>query len=248
MSDERDLPGDNHGHGAAGILRREPYRPGVPWRILVTAAVVYHLFAIFGYHLPGFGVRSAPVKRLVKVLGVHRYTQVTSNRQAWDLFAPNPPSSNTLLRVLVEDREGRTWDLHTDIGSWRTYPNLRYVRRGKINRRLTRSRRYREGFAAWVCRHWEVTHGGQGARRVRLIQASSPIPPPTEVWPLVGFDVEAQPVTEKELDTYPCETLIHGQLPPGLRARYGLPPHGDAEFVPVRPRSKKVRRGKDRTP
>jgi hypothetical protein len=149
------------------------------------------------------------------------------------MFAPNPHRSNIFMRVLVRDAAGEVYDLKHDIYGKRTYPYLFYDRMGKVNRRIVDQKGYRRHYAAWVCREWERTHGGEAADEVIFVKLWTKIPHPNEVikrfkdkgWDLryMGYHPLELKLNEREADTFRCSTNRQAQLPNYLRERYGLP-------------------------
>ncbi len=161
------------------------------------------------------------------------YRQATATRQDWGFFAPNPPRINEFMRVVLEDRNRNITDVRHDVYGRRTYPYLWYDRRGKVNRRLSQEIAYQADYAAWVCRAWESTHGGEPAVEVRFVRLMTRIPPPATAYVTGGYDPRTLPVYEMEAGRYRCVDLPDGQLPPNLRRRFGLPgaPDGSVKKV-----------------
>ncbi len=192
----------------------------------VLTAIGVSLF--IAYHLIAVGVHSAPpggpIPSLQAFFDRHLrtgdYLRAAGIARSWQVFAPDPPRVNAFVRVLVEGVDGEVWDLGHDMLGRRQYPYLFYDRMAKINRQMLRRKDYRLTYAGWVCRDWERTHGGEAARAVRLVPIRTRVPPPGGA----GYDPRGLDVDEAAPEVFPCASTPHGQLPPGLRARYGLPP------------------------
>ncbi|MEZ4383553.1 MAG: hypothetical protein R3A79_19640 [Nannocystaceae bacterium] len=230
---------------AAALLRSAPAREpetvaGGGWAYgrlgiaLVSLFLAYHTLALLLHVTPSGGLARQAEDGFGRALGVRAYIHATSNVQSWSMFAPNPFRENIFVRVLVEGADGEVTDLGHDIHGRRRYPYVVYDRLAKINRRLADQQWYLEPYAAWVCREWERTHGGEPARRVHLVKLTSHIPPPREAWAMppaqrpawsaVGFDPRRLPVEREVLRALDCDLLRDGQLSPERRAALGLPP------------------------
>lgn len=188
--------------------------------LLVSLFIAYHLLAVGIHSAPPGG----PVPSLQTFFDRHfrtvDYIRAAGIARSWQVFAPDAPRVNAFVRVLVEGTDGEVWDLGHDILGRRQYPYLFYDRIAKINRQMLRRKDYRLTYAGWVCRDWERMHGGEAARAVRLLPVRTRVPPPGRG----GYDPRGLDVEEAAPETFPCESTLHGQLPPSLRARYGLPP------------------------
>jgi hypothetical protein len=148
---------------------------------------------------------------------------LVGNTPWWGMFAPDPPSLNGFVRVLVEDRDGKIQDLRHDIYGRRGYPYLFYDRLGKINRRLIdRKLDYRPVYASWVCRDWARTHRGDPPRAVRFVTIWTQIPTPLEAYRSMGYDPMSLKLNEEPGEAFDCDAITNGRLPSTLRARYGF--------------------------
>jgi len=211
---------------------------------LVSLFIGYHALSLLLHVTPHGGL----AKRAREVLGhglkTGAYIRASANNQTWSMFAPNPHRSNVFVRVLAEDRAGEVWDLGHDMHGRRRYPYVFYDRMAKINRRLADRSAYLGPYAAWVCREWERTHGGEPARRVHLVKISTRVPPPQVVvpapkkirpsWTSVGHDPLRLQLKRKPLKVFECAMLPEGQLSPERRAQLGLPPAPEGHYRPVR--------------
>ena len=237
-SEERSGPGDP-GADLAQELLHEPIPPATQppaqglrrWlrragQVLASLFVAYHATVLLVYNLPSGGL-TAPLHRLAnRDLGMATYFRVAGLTQGWGMFAPNPHRANIFMRVWVEDQDGSVHDMGLDVYGRRRHPYLFYDRMAKINRRLAESAGYRRPFAAWVCREWARTHGGRIPKRVSFERLWTHVPPPEKVYRFMYYDPRDLHLNHKKEESFRCATTRHGQLPPELRARYGLPPAG----------------------
>lgn len=168
---------------------------------------------------------------------MRNYMRATGNTQSWAMFAPNPHRSNVFMKVLVKDKNGDIFDLKHDIWQVDRYPYLFYDRMGKINRRIIEQKGYRRHYAAWVCRDWERTHGGEAPEEVQYVKMWTRIPEPEKVIgrargnPLyMTYNPWELHLHQREEDKIKCSTTRHGQLPNYLRERYGFEPIDEKVF------------------
>ncbi len=212
---------------------KRPYAYPLWARVLVSFFVLYHAAVLTVENLPAKGLSKGLMTWFNKKLQARDYFQATGNTQSWAMFAPNPHRSNIFMKVLVKDADGEIFDLKHDIYGKRTYPYLFYDRMGKVNRRIVDQKGYRRHYAAWVCREWERTHGGQAADEVIFVKMWTQVPHPDEVikrWKQKNYDLRylgyhplELKLHEREADTFRCATTRQAQLPNYLRERYGLP-------------------------
>jgi hypothetical protein len=206
-----------------------------------------HMLAIVLATLPTTGPH-AELRRLAqRHLGLDAYLDASGQRQSWAMFAPDPYRANVFVAVAVEAGDGVVHPLDHDVyaaivGQART-PYLRYDRLQKLNRALAEAAGTRRDYAAWVCRQWELDHGGVPARAVHFTLRRTFVPPPEVVdararahglaaW---GYMPAALRVHTHVWPAIPCATTPAAQLPPAIRARHGLPPR-PAEAPYVAPR------------
>lgn len=219
---------------------KRPYSYPIWARLLVSVFVLYHASVLIVENLPAKGLSKGLMTWFNKKLEARDYFRATGNSQSWAMFAPNPHRSNIFMKVLVKDEKGEIYDLKHDIYGKRTYPYLFYDRMGKVNRRIVDQKGYRRHYAAWVCRDWERTHGGEALDEVIFVKMWTKIPHPDEVvkrwkqkrWDLryLGYHPLELKLHEREADTFRCKTTRHAQLPNYLRERYGLPIEDDNYF------------------
>ena len=211
--------------------------------VLASLFVGYHALALLLHVTPHGGLAKEAKAAIGYGLKTGAYIRATSNIQTWSMFAPNPHRSNIFVRVLAEDRAGKIWDLGHDIHGRRRYPYVFYDRMAKINRRLADRPTYLEPYAAWACREWERTHGGEPARRVHLVKISSRVPPPKVVvpapakirpsWTTIGHDPLRLHLKREPLKVFECAILREGQLSPERREKLGLPAAPKGHYRPV---------------
>lgn len=189
----------------------------------VSILIVFHVSALIQQTLRPYPLARGFTADMERWLHASAYMRAISSEQAWGLFSPNPSFDNIFVRVLVESRDGRVLDLDHDIYLKRRYPYLFYDRFAKINRTIFEHRRYREPYAAWVCRDWALTHGGKSPLRVHLVKASTKLPMPTNAISSMGFKPSMLPLRQQSPITYDCDSLENGKLSNALRQRYSLP-------------------------
>jgi hypothetical protein len=205
---------------AAG--RRATY--SVTSAVLISVFIAYHLTAVLVHSAPASTVTSPLQTFLNRHAQTGEYLRAAGIARSWAVFSPDAPRQNVFTRVVVDGADGQEWDLGHEPFGRRVYPYLFYDRMGKINREMVRKKPYRLSYAGWVCREWERTHGGQPARAVRLIMIRTRVPSPEQSYASMGYTPRGLQVEEAAPEIYPCASTPHGQLPPSLRARYGLPP------------------------
>lgn len=207
------------------------------WGIaLVSLAVAYHASTLLVHNLPGGGFSRGLHSFFNRYLKSSRYFRVTGIAQSWAMFAPNPHRTNMFMRVLLV-KDGEVWDLAHDIYGRRKYPYMFYDRMGKINRRIIEAPGYRRHYAAWVCRDWERTHGGESPDEVRFVRLWTRVPPPEKVYKYMYYDPMDLYLHTQEEESFECATLLNGQLPNEIRERYGFEPRPEDEIRHVSIRS-----------
>ncbi|MBL9107188.1 MAG: hypothetical protein JNL82_40210 [Myxococcales bacterium] len=213
----------------------DPRRPayGVVGMVVVSLFILYHTIVLLQHTTPSGGLAQTFSRTLGEKLEAGGYMRATSNVQSWSMFAPNPHRSNMFLQVFVELTDGTVIDLEHDMYGRREYPYIFYDRMGKINRRLLEQERYQRHYAAWVCRDWALTHGGEMPDRVKYVKMWTKVPHPAKVIPTMGFDPMELKLTKEHLASVECSTTQHAQLPDEIRARYGLPPLPEKAFRDV---------------
>lgn len=226
----------------ADVLLRAPVAEDPsdePWAyrgwaaLLVSLFILYHTVALLQHTTPAAGLAERFNRKLAGVLRAGAYMRATSSVQSWAMFAPNPHRTNQFLQVRVVTQDGEELDLLHDIYGRRDYPYFFYDRMGKINRRLLEQERYQSPYAAWVCREWARTHGGEAPVRVNFTKMWTKVPPPEKAIATMGFDPFALKLYKEPLKGFDCVTTPHAQLPNDIRARYGFLPLPDGAFVDI---------------
>lgn len=199
----------------------------------VSLFVLYHLLALTQHTTPSTGLAERFNRRFAELLRSGAYMRATSSVQSWAMFAPNPHRSNMYLQVRVVTNDGREIDLLHDIYGRRDFPYFFYDRMGKVNRRLLEQERYQSPYAAWVCREWARTHGGEAPVRVNYTKMWTKLPHPRKAIATMGFDPFELKLHKQDLKGFDCATTTHAQLPNDIRARYGFDPLPDGAFLDV---------------
>ncbi|MCY1011218.1 hypothetical protein OV079_37800 [Nannocystis pusilla] len=201
--------------------------------LLVSLFILYHTVALLQHTTPAAGLAERFNRKLAGFLRAGAYMRATSSVQSWAMFAPNPHRTNQFLQVRVVTQDGEELDLLHDIYGRRDYPYFFYDRMGKINRRLLEQERYQSPYAAWVCREWARTHGGEAPVRINFTKMWTKVPPPDKAIATMGFDPFALKLYKEPLKGFDCATTPHAQLPNDIRARYGFTPLPDGAFVDI---------------
>lgn len=213
--------------------------PGQRWAYegkaaaLVSLFVLYHVVALLQHTTPSSGLAQGFNRQLGEALKIPQYMRATSSVQSWAMFAPNPHRTNQYLQVRVVAQDGTEYDLLHDIYGRRDFPYFFYDRMGKINRRLLEQERYQRPYAAWVCRDWALSHGGEPPVRVNFTKMWTKLPHPSRVIASMGFDPFQLKLHKEDLQGHDCATLTHAQLPNWIRERHGLPPIPEDSFRDV---------------
>jgi hypothetical protein len=145
-------------------------------RAFILCFCMWHVGAIGAKLMPSFpvwGTWQSPARR---VFGA--YLRTTKNTQSWRMFAPNPPRSNSFMKTVVIDGDGKHWDLRNN--SLDRYPNPFIVndRMRKMQRRMVgKGKWYLRYWSAYQCRLWELEHG-KPAKEVQIYKVTTRIPPP----------------------------------------------------------------------
>jgi hypothetical protein len=220
---------------------RPPWAYGPFGRLVVGLVLAWHLPAVATWLLPEkdcLQTFRGPARQVFAKWLIHTYTD-----QGWGMFAPNPPQSNVLLKVLVTDANGEVWDLRSDVYAeeQKPIPWIWNTRLRKMNRRIIggesgNSQWYRKWYARFECRQWAREHGGETPRQVELVKLWYRIPSPEQVRKngyYIPEELLARSGHEKVEHTELCATTVMGQLPDYIRERDGLPPLGPD--TPYRP-------------
>ena len=239
-------------HGREQLSRIDPARGAArrPWahapmgRFLASALCVYHITGVAIWLLPdkdSLGGGGATSWRLRAQDPFKWWMRVTQTNQGWKMFAPNPPRTNLMMRVLVTDEAGEVYDLNTDVyhPDNKPIPWLFYTRIRKINRRVVgaeggKGQWYQKWHDRYICRDWALHHGGNPPKQVDLIKVSYQIPTPEEVaknGPYVPEERLKKTHAIRHVHTTPCDD-VNAQLPNHIRARHGLPLLPEGAFKP----------------
>jgi hypothetical protein len=205
--------------------------------VFFTLVAGYHGLVLLVHNLPSKGLSKDLHTKFNEKLQAATYMRATGNTQSWAMFAPNPHRSNMFMKVLAKDKNGEVWDLGHDIYGRRKYPYMFYDRMGKINRRLIEEKGYRRHYAAWVCRDWEMNHGGESLEEIQFVKMWTQVPPPEKVYKHMGYDPMKLYLNQREEESIRCSTSYHGQVPEEIRERLGLPPDQSGRFRDVHVRT-----------
>jgi len=260
--------------GRVSLSVREPHsgRPRRPWayasmgRFLASALCVYHITGVAIWLLPekdSLGGEGKDSWRLRAQDPFKWWIRMSQTSQGWKMFAPNPPRTNLMMRVLVTDIDGEVYDLNTDVyhPDNKPIPWIFYSRIRKINRRIVgaeggKGQWYQKWHGRYICRQWALDHGGAAPKQVDLVKVSYAIPSPEEVaknGPYVPEERMQRTHSVRHVHTTSCDD-VNAQLPNHIRARHGLPLLPDDAFKPwVKQRkaawdkriAAQVRRGRD---
>lgn len=209
-----------------------PLAYGPVGRTLIGFLFVYHVTAVAAWLLPD---KDSFSTFRTKVHEPFRFWLTrTQTTQGWKMFAPNPPRANLFLQTLVTDADGEVWDLARDVYAegYKPIPWIWYSREGKMNRRIAGSegghgKWYQRWYARYVCRKWELDHGGRRPKRVELVKITYPIPTPEYVREHGPYDPREElrrKGTFTKIFSVECDKEVDGQLPNLIRERHGLPP------------------------
>ena len=233
-----------HTDSARGVPRR-PWAYGPMGRYLASALCVYHSTGVAIWLLPekdSLGGGGQTSWRLRAQDPFKWWLRITQTNQGWKMFAPNPPRSNLMMRVLVTDNTGEVYDLNTDVyhPANKPIPWIFYSRIRKINRRIVgaeggKGKWYQKWHGRYICRDWALHNNGEAPKQVDLIKISYTIPTPEEVkekGPYVPEERMQRTHTTRHVHTTQCDD-VNAQLPNHIRKRHGLPLlPADAPFEP----------------
>jgi len=214
----------------------QPSAYGPLGRLLVGACVLVQCVGVALWLLPDKGSTSTfrePARRIFQP-----WLKLTQTSQSWGMFAPNPPTGNAFLRVVVVDTAGTRFDLNTDVYARENMPipQFGYDRMRKVNRRvLAEGERYRPWIARYHCRRWALEHGGELPRMVQLYRVGYRIPPPEELADDGPYDPAERLASHGYahlVTTERCATTVEGQPDARIRERYGLPPAAPGTYRP----------------
>jgi hypothetical protein len=228
---------------ALSVINPDTGEPRTPWaygpfgRFVIGSYIVWHIVAVATWVLPekdSLHAFRGPARNVFAL-----YLTRTQTDQGWGMFAPNPPRSNVLLKVVVIDQDGTAWDMRTDTyaAERKPIPWIWNDRMRKMNRRIIGGESgdtswYRKWHARYYCRKWALDHDGVAPKKVELVKVSYKIPSPEEVRKkgyYVPEDLLERTGEQKVEYTETCRSAVMGQLPDYVRERHGLPPLPDNE-------------------
>ncbi|MBK8261475.1 MAG: hypothetical protein IPK80_09055 [Nannocystis sp.] len=226
---------------------RAPWAYGPGGRVLIGGMIVWHITAVAVWLMPDKDV----LHWRNEAKSVFREWLIyTSTDQSWGMFAPNPPRHNVLMRAVVIDQNDEKWDMRTDVYApeRKPIPWIWNDRMRKMNRRIIGGESgkgdwYQKWYARYLCRMWQMAHGGEAPKKVELFKISYRIPSPEEVtrkgW-YVPEDLLVKSGEERRQYTETCKTGITAQAPNEHFARHGIPLADEKDFKPwVKDRKKK---------
>ena len=219
---------------------RQPWAHAPMGRFLASALCAYHITGVAIWLLPEKDCLGGNDKRTswrVRAQDPFKWwIRITQTNQGWKMFAPNPPRTNLMMRVLVTDNDGEIYDLNTDVyhPANRPIPWIFYTRIRKINRRIIgaeggKGKWYQKWHGRYICRDWALHHGGVAPKQVDLIKVSYSIPTPEEVakdGPYKPEERLQRHSSVRHVHTTQCSD-VNAQLPNHIRERHGLPPLPD---------------------
>jgi len=195
-----------------------------PAAVLLSLFIGYHAVTLVLHNLTSLPAVRAVHAALDRPLGITSYMAVNGNPRGWGLFAPNANQANYFTKVLIEDSTGRQRDLQVDMYGRRSYPYLFYDRLANLNRRTAQAETsLRPFYAAWACRYWERTHGGEPAQAAVLVRRWTRIPAPETVYGEMGYHPMGLYPNEDQITRFDCATTPGGRMPNDLRRRFALP-------------------------
>ena len=215
-----------------GSARAWAYGPA--GRLAAGGVFTYHLLALVIWQVPAWP--GLPQRDAMRAL-VAPWMDLTGTRQAWSMFAPNPPRRNVALQQTIVTRDGRRHELQLNLQA-QSHP--RAVSEGRW-RKIDDSIGWgRPELVRWhargLCRSWTLQYG-EAPVKVELARRSAVIVPLA--------DEPAREVVEPMMSV-DCASEPFAQLDEELRARHGLGPAPAGSLVyrwpkdPVRDRSQRM--------
>jgi hypothetical protein len=210
---------------------------GALGRSLALFAFCWHTLAV-GIHLfPSFSVFNAWRSPTRSLFG--SWLMGTGTSQSWEMFAPNPPRSNTFMKSVVVEHDGTRWDLRNNSFEYRPNPWIWNDRMRKMHRRMIgKGKWYLRYWVDYHCRDWAL-RTGEVPKEMEIWSINTRIPPPdfVSMWQPAKQKgrrdantgaVSGQPyhprrlrVKEDLVQTHACGK--GGQLPLEMKERYGWP-------------------------
>lgn len=192
---------------------------GAPYRALALGLLVWHFGAVAMHLFPSSNVFNTWRSSARAVFG--SYLSVTGTTQSWNMFAPNPPRSNTFMKTVVVLEDGTRWDIGENSYSYRPFPWIYNDRMRKMHRRMiSKGKSYLRPWAFFVCRNWMLDYGSPAAK-VEMYKISTRIPTPEQVATKGWYRPRDLKPTFELLETHTC--LKGGELPAFMKERRGLP-------------------------
>jgi hypothetical protein len=199
-------PGPALAHGAFG-------------RSLILFAVLYHSLAVGLSLLPSYPIINKWRSPAASIFG--GWLRGTGTSQSWQMFAPNPPRSNTFLKTVVIEDDGERWDLRNNAFHYRPNPWIWNDRMRKMHRRMAgKGKWYLRYWASWQCREWALATG-ELPQKIEMAKITTNIPSPDAVAEKGPFHPRKLKPRESHLQDHPCKG--DGELPLYMKERYGLP-------------------------
>jgi hypothetical protein len=194
---------------------------GAPGRFLALAFVVYHAAAVGISLFPSYPLFSKWRSSVRSVLEATDWLKGTGTAQSWEMFAPNPPRSNTFMKTVVVEADGDRWDLRNNAFHYRPDPWIWNDRMRKMQRRMVaKGKWYLRYWAHFQCREWALERGEQPVR-VDILRIVTRIPTPDMVAEKGPYHPRKLQPKESDVQTHKCTG--EGELPLFMKERYGLP-------------------------
>ncbi len=208
---------------AADIRRAREPGPALAYgalgRSLALFAVMYHSLAVGLSLLPSYAILNKWRSPAASVFG--SWLRGTGTNQSWQMFAPNPPRSNTFLKTVVVEADGDRWDLRNNAFHYRPNPWIWNDRMRKMQRRMAgKGKWYLRYWASWQCREWTLATG-EVPREIEMFKITTNIPSPDAVAEKGPYHPRKLRPRESHLQDHPCTG--EGELPLFMKERYGLP-------------------------
>jgi hypothetical protein len=206
-------PGPSSGSPAA------PLAYGAFGRALALLAVMYHSLAVGLSLLPSYPILNKWRSPAASIFG--GWLRGTATNQSWQMFAPNPPRSNTFLETVVVEADGDRWDLRNNAFHYRPNPWIWNDRMRKMHRRMAgKGKHYLKDWATWQCREWELATGEKPVE-VEMSSIVTNIPSPEAVAEKGPYHPRKLKPRKRQLQTQTCKGA--GELPLQTKERHGLP-------------------------
>jgi len=233
-------------HGTRSDRGRPLPAYGAIGRAIAFGVVVWHTSAVTIELFPTYPVFNrwrSPAHGVFTT-----WLRTTGTSQSWRMFSPNPPRSNTFMQTVTVLPNGERWDLrnngyHYDLAEGppsRPDPWIINDRMRKMHRRMVgKGKWYLRYWAGFYCREWALAHDGELPREIEVNKIVTRIPAPAFVSYWVSdrhrgrkdkgtgarsgmpYDPRRLRATTHAVESHACTKV--GELPPWMKARYGLP-------------------------